>query len=370
MLGTDATRLEEAATSASEYEVEIDGFDRDRWDAVVRGFDDAGFHQTWSYGAARWGEPNLSHIVLRRNGQCVAAAQLAVLRAPLLRTGVAYLNWGPLWRPHGGDPDPLVFQRMLAALREHYAERRGLLLRLMPRIFDDEGDAFVSLLESEGFVPRPRLSTYRTLLLDLSLDIDELHRRAHSKFRYNLRRAPQDELQVTPLEGEEGLVVFRRVYNEMQRRKHFVDFSDIGHLEEIQAGLPADLEPSIAACWHRGEPVAVAVTSTMGDTGVSLWHATNEEARRLRAGYVLSWWLVGWLKERGMRWYDLGGLETEGTAGVNVYKASLAGKRGREVRLVGKFDACKRTSSLVTVRLADLMRETYQRARLVRRLVP
>jgi lipid II:glycine glycyltransferase (peptidoglycan interpeptide bridge formation enzyme) len=225
-------------------------------------------------------------------------------------------------------------------------------------------------LEREGYTHRPALPTYRTLLVDLSLEPDELLARATGKFRSNLRKAEKESLEIRVLKGADGPAAFRQLYDQMQRRKSFVDFSDITHLDEIQASLPADLELEFAVALHEDRPVAVQVTSLVGDTAVSLWAATNDEARRLRAGYRVSWWLVGYLKQRGLRFYDLGGLEEEGEAGVNTYKTSLAGKRGRDVRLVGKFDSWASPVSCATVRAGDALREGWQRARLVRRLLP
>jgi hypothetical protein len=35
--------------------------------------------------------------------------------------------------------------------------------------------------------------------------------------------------------------------------------------------------------------------------------------------------LIGWLKERGVRWYDLGGIDPEGNPGVYHFKKGFSG---------------------------------------------
>lgn len=48
------------------YDVEIDQVEKTEWSKLVQRFDDATIYQTWSYGLVRWGEKNLSHLVLKK----------------------------------------------------------------------------------------------------------------------------------------------------------------------------------------------------------------------------------------------------------------------------------------------------------------
>ena len=58
-------------------------------------FDDANIYQTSAYGGVRWGEKNLSRIVLKRDGEVMGMAQLRIVRPTPLKFGMAYLRWGP-----------------------------------------------------------------------------------------------------------------------------------------------------------------------------------------------------------------------------------------------------------------------------------
>jgi hypothetical protein len=331
----------------------IDEVDEEAWNAVLAGFDDAILYQTWRYGAERWGEANLSHVILDRNGTPVAAAQIALVRLPVLGSGVAYLNWGPLWRPRGQEADPAVLGPLLERVHEHYARRRGLLTRVMPRSFCDEGDAVRGLLQASGFRARPGLPTYRTILLDLSHSRETLQASLSRKWRKNLRQAEEQDVQIAELKGPEGIAAFLALYEQMHAHKRFVDFSDIQLFARCQARLPEAFRLRILACLHREKPVAAVALSLLGDTPVYHYGATNAQGRELRAGYRLHWWVVQWLREQGFARYDLGGLELAGEAGVNRFKTGLAGNLGRDVRLIGKYDACHSLASRATVRLGD-----------------
>src|SRR5687767_14268314 len=125
-------------TSGSNYNVGVDNVTEPEWSELLARFDDASLYQTWAYGAVSWGERQLSHLILKRGQEVVAAAQLRVVQIPVLRRGVAYLRWGPLWRRRGATPDPRVLSSIAQAVVQEYAGRRGLLLRLVPNTFRED----------------------------------------------------------------------------------------------------------------------------------------------------------------------------------------------------------------------------------------
>ena len=59
---------------------------------LLNDFDDANIYQTWSYGAVRWGEKNLSHVILKKHNEVVAATQLRIVKISWLGVGIAYIN--------------------------------------------------------------------------------------------------------------------------------------------------------------------------------------------------------------------------------------------------------------------------------------
>ena len=52
-----------------DWQVEVDRATPAEWAQMLDLFNDANLYQTWSYGRVRWGEENLSHLVLKRNGE-------------------------------------------------------------------------------------------------------------------------------------------------------------------------------------------------------------------------------------------------------------------------------------------------------------
>ena len=125
-------------STTTPLKIQVDGQTAESWSEILAQFEDANIYQSWAYGASRWGERNLSHFILRRDDQVVAAAQLRLARLPLLPAGVAYLRWGPLCQKKGGPLDPSLVQETFISLRNEYTRRRGLSLQIIPNAYADE----------------------------------------------------------------------------------------------------------------------------------------------------------------------------------------------------------------------------------------
>src|SRR3984885_4889994 len=152
------------------WQVEVDRATPGEWSAMVDLFDDANLYQTWSYGAVRWGTKNLSHLVLKRNGEIVAMAQLRIVRPTKFNFGMAYLRWGPQCHRRGRELDVDIVMSMAQALREEYVRQRGLLLQILPNAFvgTQRGTLFQSAFRSFTQEASTPANLYRTFVLDLT----------------------------------------------------------------------------------------------------------------------------------------------------------------------------------------------------------
>ena len=87
---------------------------------------------------------NLSHLVLRRDGEVAGMAQVRIVRARLLNRGIAYIRGGPVCQLRGQELDAETLRGMAEALRAEYVAKRRLFLRILPDAFEDSptGDCF------------------------------------------------------------------------------------------------------------------------------------------------------------------------------------------------------------------------------------
>ena len=193
---TDAGRMR---SELSSFVIETDRTCESDWNDVLEHFDDANIWQTWSYGAVKFGERNLSHIVLKKHGRIVSAAQLAILSVPLVRKRIAYIKYGPLRRVRGEVSDAVVDRAMLRAVIETYVQRNRFLLRLMPRVLLGGEHDLPALLRNIR-VRWKRKPAGGTFLIDLSPTAEEQLMGLRPTWRARLRWAQKRGLEIVELD--------------------------------------------------------------------------------------------------------------------------------------------------------------------------
>jgi lipid II:glycine glycyltransferase (peptidoglycan interpeptide bridge formation enzyme) len=343
-----------------ECQAEIDRVTKAQWSALLNHFEDANIYQTWSYGAVRWGERNMSHLLLKQNGEVIGMAQLRIVAVPMLRCGIAYLRWGPLWLARGRAADLSIVDSLARALREEYVRRRGLLLRVLPNAFvgSPRAQALQAAFSEFKTTPIGRVSVGRTFLLDLSPPLETLRKRLDQKWRNQLNRAEREGLTVEAGEGPEDYGVFSHIYKEMWEQKRFSTTVDVQEFAQICRDLPEGLRVKILTCRQKGVPASSIVCSPMGNIGIYLLGATNEIGRKTKAAYLLQWTMIKWLKENGFQYYDLGGIDSERNPGVFHFKSGLS---GQDVGYVTPLEACENPLSFGIMRMLDWARSVASR---------
>src|SRR2546425_6309945 len=171
------------------YTSEVDTVDEQRWCQILQEFDDANIYQTWSYAAVLSGRSNSSHLILRENNNIVAAAQARIAKLSIINVGVAYIRWGPLWRRSATKANLDTFRQAVRALRNEFVWKRGLVLRLLPILFDDDSPCFSAILAEEGFSSVGKESYSRTILMDLVPPLEDLREGMGAMAKRNLKLA-------------------------------------------------------------------------------------------------------------------------------------------------------------------------------------
>ena len=325
---------------------------------MLEDFSDANIYQTWSYDQVRGGRDNISHIVLKKDSTAVAAAQAKLLRLPLIGAGIAYVRWGPLWRPKTRKPDADVFRQAIRALRNEYACKRGLVLRLRPVLFREvSSQQFISILTDEGYSAGPEAPD-RTLQLDLTKTTEELRQGMRPHWRRYLKVAEKNNLKIVEGSSDALFEEFIGIYRELVNRKSFVEPNDIAEFRSIQQRLPENLKLKILLSKAAdGKLCSGIICSAMGDTGVYLYGATSNTGLNSRGSYLLHWRLIEWLKETGVTTYDLHGINPVTNPGTYKFKSDLCGSNGADLHFLGQYDACTSMVSYSCVTLGDgLMR--------------
>jgi len=331
---TDAFGDERRSASLT---VEIDRVDRDGWYAVLDGFDDANVFQTWDFGRIAHPNRTLSHMILRRDGRPVAAAQVLVQQVRGIG-GLALAMWGPMWQPRGQRPDPAVFQEAMRALKQEYGGRRGLFLRVLPRVSEAEGAELVAAMEAMGMRRGRHKAPYRTFVMDLTRDEETIRKSMSRHWRRSLIKAEEAGIEVTEGSSPELLAAIDALFVETQQRKGFRGY-DSRILTRVHGALPERMKMRAFLATHEGRPVAGVVVSLLGKTALMQNSATSAASLTLNAAFAAHWRATLWLKAMGAERYDLHGVNAVTNPGVYQFKRGLAGKGVEETVHIGTFEA-------------------------------
>jgi lipid II:glycine glycyltransferase (peptidoglycan interpeptide bridge formation enzyme) len=96
-----------------------------------------------------------------------------------------------------------------------------------------------------------------------------------------------------------------------------------------------ETEPFIVLrAMSEDEPIAGICLTCHGSAATYLLGWNGPRGRALRAHQFLLWQAVVHLKQTGVRWFDLGGIDEEGAPGITEFKLGLNGER---YELVGEY---------------------------------
>ena len=344
------------------WQVEVDRATPERWAEMLELFDDANIYQTAAYGCVRWGEKNLSRLVLKRDGEVAAIAQLRIVRPTPLKFGMAYLRWGPLWARRGRPLDANLSARMARALEEEYAGNRRLFLRVIPNAFAGapRAEMFQSAFGRYTAEPLGTENMYRTFVLDLVPALEGLRKGLDKKWRNQLARSEKNSLTVIAGTGVDEYRTFCRMYGEMRNRKTFETSVDVEEFGRIQESLPETQRMRILICEEKSQAVAGIVASAIGDSAIYLLGATSDSGLQSKGAYLLHWTFLQWCKANGVRWYDLGGIDPEANPGVYHFKRGLS---GADVTQLAPLVACRNKFSSAMVKAGLAMQRALRGSR-------
>jgi len=342
------------------YTIKVDCANKKQWNKIILNFADATIYQTWSYGAVRWGTKNISHIVLKKGEEVLAAVQIRIISVPLIGPIIAYVTRGPMWRRWGTQRDIDIFRQVIRALRQEYVQKRRLYLRILPNEFEGQSDDVSRVLDEENFCRQSSVPPYRTLLNDLTLSLEDLRKGFYKNWRKNLGRAERNNLEVR--EGHDGDMyrVFMNLYREMADRKRFLSRVDIEEFEQIQNDLPDNQKMNIFICEDHADAVAALVWSMIGDTAITVLSATGNKGMESYASYLLMWRLFERLKEKNARVLDQCGIDREKNPGGYSFKSGMG---GIEAIQIGQYDAYVRSPKVILIRCSEKLRACWQKTK-------
>ena len=321
------------------------------WSALAPRFRDHNYRQSWAFAqvcADRVGAVS-EHIRIDRHGELIGVCDVRVRKLAVVGGGIAYVNGGPLVRL-GKAPEIDALRDVLTALRCEYVERRRMILRVAPTIAPEASSSDLAAVFAEnGFAPADQPS-YRTLFLDIRAPLESLRSGLAQKWRNGLNSAEKQGLELECGSSQELMQAFVGLFGEFRDRKRF-DL-DLGpeFYARAQETAPPEERFLVTLARRDGEVVAGHVASCLGDTSVYLLGASLPSGLQAKAGYLLQWRAIQEARERGLAWYDLGGIDPVGNVGVYHFKKGIS---GIDVTAPGPFEVVPRHASAMLTRFGE-----------------
>jgi len=344
-------------------QAQIESVGRDEWIMLAARFCDRNYRQGWAYGEllAQKRKASSNHIKFLggRGGEIIGLADVRFKRAPLLG-GIAYISGGPLTRLNSTQ-DLEHLGACLDALRRQFVEKEGLILRVQGSMGDPEWNrASAACFAAHGFSPASQGTPYRTVVVDLQPPLADIRSKLAQKWRNCLNKAQRTNPIPETSSRVEDFDRFTKLFDQFVGRKGFSVDLGADFFREVQRQAAPAEALTLTTIQVDGKLVAGHMASFQGDTCVYLLGATTDEALKTNAAYLLQWNVIEQAKARGLRWYDLGGIDPAENPGVCHFKCGMS---GTEMTAPGPFECAPRTlRARLTLRAESAYRRWRRRA--------
>lgn len=305
----------------------------DQWHEFVNQNSHAHLLQT-----AAWGElkADFGWEAVRLKSENMAGVQILFRRLPLgLR--FAYIPKGPI-----GEQASLEDTTFWAQIDRQCRKRRAVFLKIEP----DEEQIDSMQTPPAGFQISPHaVQPLRTIVVDLSDDLETILGNMKQKTRYNIRLAEKKSVHVHP---STDIELFYQLMLKTSQREEFGIHSLEYYRKVYELFHPAGCcELFIAE--FEGTPLAALLVFAQGERAWYLYGASTSLYREKMPTYLLQWEAMKWAKNLGCATYDLWGIpdydldtlesdfmeRKDGLWGVYRFKRGFG---GRVVRSQGPWD--------------------------------
>lgn len=302
---------------------------REEWHRFLLTAGRSSLMQTWAYGDAKsesegW---KVRRGEISING--VTEAVVQVLEKRLYGITINRINRGPIFI-NGCDKEHEF--SVIKALRDELSGiGKRKILSFAPEFFlNGENTAFFAETGFFQFSPRVWESSW----VDLSLDAEQLRKNLHSKWRNVLKVSERQGLELQIDSDLESFEWLANQCNEMMRSRGVADVP-ISLYKSLQKNIKIDNQQLLTfRAIKDGRVTAGVCIAQHGSAATYLLGWNGEEGRSLKANQFLLWNVILHLKNEKFKWFDLGGIDSDGTPGIADFKLGINGQR---YSLIGEY---------------------------------
>lgn len=301
-----------------------------RWNTAFSAIPQSNLLQSRAYGdamLAAYGQKSRRGII-HINDQDAGIVQI-------LETGLFWnaihaliLDRGPLWFDgFGGAAHVQAFFREIQAL---YPRRFGRKRRILPEI--EDGPAIQKVLEQIG-LNRQNRPGYQTLWLDIRKETNVLKESLRKNWRGALNKAERSGIEVQWDQNGDLLPWMLDVY-EKDKKERSYNGAAPQILHKIARFALQTGDCLIGQARKDRLPVAGMMVLCHGQAATYQVGWSSAPGRSVSANHLLLWQAINVLKDHGIHFFDLGGVNDETAKGIKEFKQGLGGTL---VQLVGHY---------------------------------
>lgn len=319
-------QMHQQAAAGNAYRLGLKRVSGETWDAAAADFDGIAQEQLYAFARNRWPGVACEPALFMDETRAVGGVLVMIQPLPLKLGQLAVAKWGPVLADNQADDRDETYAAMIDAMIGEYADKRGMMLSVLPKATPSPANFGFEHLKKRGFASGSGLLFPDRYIVNLRQDDDALRASYAQKWRYHLKKSEKAGLSFERA-GPERLEIFDQLYEAMTERKRFADHSAYDTVQDLMAVPNDSLRPELFFVREGGEIIAGAIVFKAGDTAVYLYGATVDRALPLRAGYFMHDLIIKWLRDNtSAKWYDLGG--TDGFQGLHQFKKGMVGTAG------------------------------------------
>lgn len=257
--------------------------------------------------SARWG-------VIELDGEEAGLVQIMEVSLLNKLIHIVALDRGPLWFDgYGGYEDVEAFFEIY---NKEFKPRLGRKRRILPETTHD-------VLPYKRKLPT---LAYQTIWLDLTPDIDALRTGLKKNWRGALKKAEESNISVSGDEPLKHLSWLLHHYESDKENRSYQAASSKTIIALAKYFAPKDNMLLLRAQSHGSDIAAILIFIHGASATYQIGWTHPQKGRKNNAHHLLLWEAIKQLKERGIKDFDLGGVNDLTAKGVKKFKEGLGGE--------------------------------------------
>jgi lipid II:glycine glycyltransferase (peptidoglycan interpeptide bridge formation enzyme) len=309
-----------------DYILEVNRISKETYNETLLQFEDSNIYQSYEYNLQAKGGKNMCTVVLKQGDKILGVSIVRIVKVPLINFGIVYIYRGPVWQRKNVVNSTEILSIFLKLLKEEFVLKRKLVLRISPNLLKEKNEDFEKLFSELGFTSHGKSAGANTFYIDLDLPIEELRKNLSGNWRKKLKKSENEDLRIVSGKEDSLFQEVEKLYLEMVKRKRFDPGIDVNKLIATQFCLPPSMKMISTICYSNDVPISGLVFSAIGYIGIPILAATSDLGADYNGSYLLHWQMLVYLKENGIKFFDLGGIDKEKNPNVYNFKHGMGGK--------------------------------------------